>query len=91
MSLTLSSPTMATLRMFGRVPRVHPVPPSLSNTLHHVSSRVARAAAALTPVVSRRRATKVADALIAAAVPLVLVLAMASPIFSEKKNSRHYW
>ena len=79
------------MRMFGRAPRFHPTLPSLSSSLHHASERVARAASAVAPFVSRRRASRVADALIAAAVPLVLVLAMASPLFNEEKRSRHYW
>jgi len=56
-----------------------------------VSVRVAKAAAALAPAVSRRRAAKVADALIAAAVPVFLLLAMASPLFKDERHSRHYW
>jgi len=77
--------------MFARAPRVHPVLPLLSNSLQHMSSRVAHAASAVSAVVSRRRPGHIADALIAAAVPLVLVLAMASPLFDQKKQSRHYW
>ena len=86
----LEPPTMATMRM-GRAPRVHPVLPTLSSSLNYLSSRIARAATALALGVSRRRAAKVTDALIAAAVPMFLLLAMASPLFNDEKHSRHYW